>query len=314
MRISGFSFARNAQKLYYPVAEAVRSILPVCDEFFVAVGAGDEDDRTREEIEAIGDSRVHIIDTVWSDRERLKGKVHGQQTNVALEKCTGDWCFYIQADEVVHEDFLPRIVKRCGELLDDREVEGLLFRYKHFWGDYTHYVVNHAWYPREIRIVRNGLGIRSWSSAQSFRRDGRKLRVAPVDAEVFHYGWVRPPRLMNKKRREFSTTHAGRDAAEALYAREPEEFDYGSLEKARVYTGSIPAVMKDRAARMDWGDKLQYSGRSPVRHKHDRLKYRLLTFVEQRLLGGKTHLASKNYRLAAGKRGARKRGMVRGIF
>jgi len=65
LKISGFSFVRNGVSLYYPVAESIRSILPICDEFVIAVGKGDEDDGTREAIAAIGDPRIRIIDTVW---------------------------------------------------------------------------------------------------------------------------------------------------------------------------------------------------------------------------------------------------------
>ncbi len=295
MKISGFSFARNAQKLYYPVAESIKSILPICDEFYIAIGTGDDDDRTREEVESIGDPKVHIIDTVWSDRDTLKGHVHGQQTNIALEKCTGDWCFYIQADEALHEKYLDTVRKRCEELQDDRDVEGLLFRYKHFWGDYEHYHVNHAWYPREIRVIRNNLGIRSWQSAQSFRKDGEKIRVADVDAEIFHYGWVRPPEYMNKKRREFATTHRGRNWVDENYRNEGAEFDYGSLARLKKYEGTHPAVMRRWVDAFNWGDKLQYTGKSPVRHKHEKCKYRLVTFLEQNILGGRQLFGFKNY-------------------
>jgi hypothetical protein len=298
MKISGFSFARNAQKLYYPVAEAIRSILPICDECIVAIGQGDDDDHTREAVKAIGDSKVKIIDTVWHDREKLKGSIHGQQTNIALKECTGDWCFYIQADEVVHEKYLPTIKKRCEQLRDDPAVQGLLFRYKHFWGDYNHYHINHAWYPREIRIIKNGLGIESWQSAQSFRLNGEKIQVAEVDAEIFHYGWVRPPRLMFSKQKEFGTTHRGKQWAETHYTPEKTPgFDYGSLEKLRTYTGTHPAVMREWIDTFDWADRLQYRGKPAIRHKHDQLKYRLLTFIEQRLLGGRQLGGFKNYRL-----------------
>ncbi|MFP4164550.1 MAG: hypothetical protein ACLFQB_11985 [Chitinispirillaceae bacterium] len=283
MKISGFSFARNAQKLYYPVAEAIKSILPICDEFVIAIGKGDEDDRTREEVEAIDDPKVKIIDTVWHDREKLKGHIHGQQTNIALRECTGDWCFYIQADEIVHEKYLPVIKRRCEQLQENESVQGLLFDYKHFWGDYNHYHINHAWYPKEIRIIRNGLGIESWESAQSFRLNSQKIKVAPVDAEIFHYGWVRPPHLMNKKRHEFNTTHRGSQYSKNI-ADEPLEFNYGSLEKLYVYNDSHPAVMKEWLENFNWADKLQYKGKSNVKHKHDRFKYRFLTFFEQ-LLG-----------------------------
>ena len=295
MKISGFSFSRNAYKLYYPVAESIRSILPICDEFIIAIGRGDVDDRTREEVAAIGDPKIKIIDTEWTDREKLKGFIHSQQTNIALKECTGDWCFYLQADEVVHEKYLPTIRSRCEMLLHDKEIQGLLFNYKHFWGDYDHFHISHAWYPREIRIIRNGQGIESWETAQSFRLNGKKINVAEVDAEIFHYGWVRPPSLMYSKKREFYTTHWGKRRAEEVYTAERSAFNYGSLEKLHRYQDSYPEVMKERISRMDWKDQLQYHGKSEQKQKHERLKYRILTFLEQKLFGGRQLGGFKNY-------------------
>lgn len=301
MKISGFSFARNAQKLYYPVAESIRSILPICDEFIIAVGKGDDDDRTRDEIAAIGDPKVRIIDTEWTDREKLKGRIHSQQTNIALKECTGDWCFYVQADEVVHEKDLPVIERRCRELLDDRDVEGLLFKYRHFWGDYDHYHVSHGWYPFEVRIVRNGLGIESWLTAQSFRRNGEKLHVAPVDAEIYHYGWVRPPRLMYSKQKEFSATHRGKAWAAQNYGPEGSRWDYGSLALLPEFKGRHPAVMQPWLERFDWRDELQYHGKSRWPQKHELLRYRVVTFIEQKLLGGRRLGGYRNYVRLRGK-------------
>ncbi len=111
MKISGFSFVRNGDKLYYPVAEAIQSILPICDEFVIAVGKGDEDDRTRELIEAIDDPKIRIIDTEWNEQYYKKGIINSIQTDIAMQECSGDWLFYVQADEVVHEKYLPVIQK-----------------------------------------------------------------------------------------------------------------------------------------------------------------------------------------------------------
>ena len=102
MTISGFSFARNAYKLGYPIVESILSVLPICDEFVIAIGKGDEDDNTRDMVIAIGSPKIKIIDTEWTDREHLKNLIYSQQTNIALRECSGDWCFYIQADEVLH--------------------------------------------------------------------------------------------------------------------------------------------------------------------------------------------------------------------
>jgi hypothetical protein len=125
-----------------------------------------------------------------------------------------------------------------------------------------------------------------------------------VDAEVYHYGWVRPPHLMQVKRRALDTVHWGRRRAEEYYKKAPQVFDYGPLDRLAVFEGTHPGVMKDRIAAMDWQDELREGGRpNPCRepHKHERIKYRLLTFVENRLLGGRRIGTFRNYTLLDGR-------------
>lgn len=311
MKISGFSFVRHGLKLYYPIIESIRSILPIVDEYVIAVGKGDPDDDTRQRIAAINDPKIKIIDTVWEEQFFKRGIINAMQTDIAKAACHGDWLFYLQADEVVHEDDLPAITARCEELLSNHQVEGLLFKYRHFWGDYNHYHTGHGWYPREIRIIRNEPDIHSWESAQSFRRfdyydhprqpEGhRKLNVAAVDAYIYHYGWVRPPHLMQNKRRSLDSVHWGSKKAREYYDQAPTEFDYGPLNRLSIFKGTHPQVMAERMARMDWQDKLQMSGKpNPYRqlHKHERLKYRLHSLLERYLGGGRQIGGFKNYHL-----------------
>jgi glycosyltransferase involved in cell wall biosynthesis len=309
MKISGFSFVRNGVKLYYPVVESVKSILPIVDEFVIAVGKGDEDDTTKQKLEEIGDPKVKIIETKWEEKYFKKGIINAIQTDIAKKECSGDWLFYLQADEVVHERYLPVIESRCNELVDDEEVEGLLFRYKHFWGDYNHYQAGHGWYPHEIRIIRNREDIHSWQSAQSFRKfdyydnprqpEGHhKLKVAKVDAEIYHYGWVRPPHLMQNKRKALDSVHWGLGKAKNHYDKAPQEFDYGPLNLLAEFKETHPKVMEEKIKEMDWIEKLQYSGKpNPYRekHKHEKLKYRMLSFIEKYFNGGKQLGGFRNY-------------------
>jgi glycosyltransferase involved in cell wall biosynthesis len=281
VRISGFSFARNAVKLDYPLREALLSVLPVVDELVVAVAPGDPDDDTRGLVASIGDPRVRVVDAVWDDARRQG--IYADLTNVALDACTGDWCLYIQADEAVHEDDLPVIRARCEQLLDDRRVEGLLFDYLHFFGDYRHVQAGHGWYQKEIRVIRNGIGVRSVRDAQSFRYpDQRRITVAPAHARIFHYGWVRHPRFMQAKVREFWSHRRSREEVEReLGGREA--FDYGPLGRLPEYRATHPAVMRERIGAMDWADSLRIEDPPGMerrqRHKDERLKYRFLTGV-----------------------------------
>ncbi len=313
MRISGFSMAKNAGKLYYPLRQAIMSILPVVDEFVVAVGDCDEDDSTRDDLLSIGSDKVKIIDTVWDIEKFPRGMEHAHQTDIAMQHCTGDWLFYLQSDEVVHEKYLDHIREQCENMLGNTAVEGFLFKYRHFWGDYYHYQDSHCWYRKEIRIIRNDPEIHSWESAQSFRRipgfDGLtyrqqentyKLHVLELDAWVYHYGWVRPPGLMKNKIRAMNTTHHGSSKVEEMEQRGEYTgyYDYGNLRRLPVFKDTHPAVMKQWIARFDWSHQLRFSGpisRNRPRAKHDRLKYRIISFLEKWIFFGMRLGEFRNY-------------------
>lgn len=311
MKISGFSMAKNADNLYYPIKEAILSVLPLVDEFVVAIGDCDPDDRTCQLVESIADPKVKIIDTIWDIEKYPRGMENAHQTDIAKSHCTGDWLLYLQADEVIHEKYLPEIKQKCELYLNDPRVEGLLLKYRHFWGDYQHYHRAHGWYPHEIRIIRNDPEIHSFESAQSFRRipdfDGLnyrqqentfKLKVAEIDAYIYHYGWVRPPSLMKKKNKALATIHKGKDEVERMDKEGKFNFDYGPLNYLAEFNESHPAVMKDWIARFDWQDQLQYQGKpNPNRkkQKHERLKYRLFGWLKRQLPFLKDSGDFKNY-------------------
>ena len=314
MTISGFTFARNSQKYYFPIKESIQSILPIVDEFIVALGDCQSDDRTREEIESIGSPKIRMIDTKWNLEDFPKNTVYAQQTDISKADCKGDWLFYLQNDEVIHEKEHEGIISACQKYLADEHIEGLLFEYLHFWGDYDHYHKAHNWYPREIRIMKNDPAIHSWKDAQSFRRFSEfncsysdyqkrkhsvKLKVARINATVFHYGWVRPPVIMTIKARTGNPTLAQIDL-KGVRKPIPDVFDYGPLDRLAVYQGTHPSVMKERMGQFTWGDQLQYSGkRNPIRplYKHERLKYRLLSWLEYTFLGGRQIGGFRNYRI-----------------
>jgi len=277
-RISGFSFARNAVELDYPLREALLSTLPIVDELVVAIAPGSPRDDTRGLVESIGDPRIRVVDAVWDEARRHLA--YSDLTNVALGACTGDWCLYVQADEVLHEDDASRIRSRCEELRDDPRVEGLLFDYLHFFGDYCHLQRGQGWYAREIRVVRNGIGARSVRDAQSFRLgEDRRLTVANAHARVFHYGWVRHPNRMRAKSDAF-WAHRGLPAPPAGAEPGVVGFDYGPLGRLARWQGRHPAVMADRIAAMDWAEALRETdppGLARTRHKDERPLYRVLS-------------------------------------
>src|SRR6478735_2743781 len=172
MKVSGFSFIRNAIKYDYPIVEAITSILPLCDEFVVAFG--NSDDETEKLIRSIDSEKIRIIPTVWDDSLREGGAVLAVETNKAFDAISADsdWCFYIQGDEAIHEQDFPKIKEAMLKWKDHKEVEGLLFNYRHFYGSYDYIGDTRRWYRKEIRIIRNDKRIRSYKDAQGFRIEG----------------------------------------------------------------------------------------------------------------------------------------------
>src|SRR5699024_9924429 len=137
------------------VKQSIASILPIVDEYVFALGEGDKNDKTREELLSLNSDKLKIINTVWDIEKYPNGMENAHQTDIAKEACTGDWLIYLQADECIHEKYLDIIVNKCRERLNDDRVEGFLLKYRHFFGDYNHYAHQHGWYQNEIRIIRN---------------------------------------------------------------------------------------------------------------------------------------------------------------
>lgn len=301
MKISGFTMVRNATKFYFPIKESIASVLPLVDEFIVALGEGDEDDRTREEIESLQSDKIKIIDRIWDEKEFVESRIFANETTFALNQCSGDWCIYIQADEAIHEKDHPTILEACKKYVDNDEVDGLLFKYHHFFGDYEHYLPFHGWYKNEIRIVKNNRGVYSYRDAQSFRKnENEKLTVAPIDAYIYHYGWVRPPHMMQSKKKEHDTMHHGREKIEKAYLERPDVYNYGALGKVPLFKGTHPKVMDEFRKKIFWKKDLNYSKKTQLNRdkmKHEKLKYRLITFLENTFNGGKDFFGFKNWDL-----------------
>ena len=292
MKISGFTYVRNAVLYDFPVIESILSALPICDEFIVV--CGDSEDNTTELIRGINSPKIKIIESVWDIEKYPCGSIHAQQANLALSACTGDWCLYLQADEVIHEKYLPVIVEACDRYMNDNRVEGFLFSYKHFWGDYGHYQWVRKWYRREVRIVRNNTGVKVWGDAQGFRKDGKKLKVIFLPAEIYHYGWVREPSKMKQKIVAQDRFHHDN---RWVRRRHPESergkpFEYGTLKHLALFKGTHPKVMKERIRRMNW--KPNENIKLP--YPHNKLWIRFLSWVENNILHARIG-EYRNYKL-----------------
>jgi glycosyltransferase involved in cell wall biosynthesis len=249
MKVSGFTFVRNGVKYDYPFLESINSLLPLCDEIVVAVGKSEDD--TLDRIKSLRSSKIRILETVWDESIRQSGTILSQQTNLALDKVSGDWAVYLQADEVLHEKEFPAIREAMVRYKDMSEVEGLLFNYKHFYGSYNYVGNSRRWYRREIRIVRPSVGVRSWGDAQGFRINGQKLRVKFIDATIYHYGWVKPPEIQQLKQKTFNKLWHSDEWIDQ-HISTASEYNYRQSGKLLLFDGSHPAVMTERIVNHNW--------------------------------------------------------------
>ncbi len=285
MKIVGFTIVRNAVKYDYPIVESIRSILPLVNEYIVAVG--NSEDETRELIESINSPKIRIVDTVWDDSLREGGRVLAVETDKAFDAIAdADWCFYLQGDEVVHEQYHEAIKQACAQHLDNSSVEGLLFKYVHFYGSYDYVGDSRTWYRNEIRMVRNDKSIRSYRDAQGFRKNGEKLKVKQVDACIYHYGWVKDPRFQQAKQENFHKMWHD-DAWVKNHVAEANAYDYSTIDSLKRFEGTHPAVMAERLKRMNWNFTWDVS------QKKFKLKEWLLYTIEKRT--GMRLFEYKNY-------------------
>jgi hypothetical protein len=259
MKVSGFTFCRNAVKYDYPVVESITSALPLCDEFIVNVGRCE--DGTLDLIRSIPDRKIKIIESVWDESLRKDGLIYSQQTNIALAQCQGDWAFYIQADEVVHEDDVPVLRQSMQQHLDNPAVKGLLFRYLHFIADY--WSTNPWFYHKAVRIIRNNGEIESCGDAvgfhfkptQTYLQSGPKKWLAYSGGRMFHYGWVKDPKTMLAKVKEqVAVYHGDHPPPQQARLYTQDVFQYEDYALLKRFSGTHPSVMNTRvAASRRWG-------------------------------------------------------------
>lgn len=268
MKVAGFSFIKDAILYDYPVVEAIQSILPLCDKVYVAVGKSTDD--TLELIRSIHPEKIIILETVWDETLREGGRVLALETDKAFAAIPVDmdWCIYIQGDEVIHEKYHEEIIQSMRKYLDDKRVDGLLFNYLHFYASYDFVIASSNFYKKEIRVIRNDKSIFSYRDAQGFRKKpDDKLSVKPVEAYVYHYGWVKQPKAMQAKQLNFNKYWHDDDWVEQ-HVEAVEEFDYGKVTALDRFTGTHPAVIQKRISKMNWQFSFDPSKRRTTMKDH----------------------------------------------
>lgn len=252
MKVSGFTIIKNAVISDYPIVEAISSILPIVDEMVVLIG--DCQDETEALICSINSPKIIIHHSIWNTTLRSGGEVLAEETNKAFQLIdpASTWAFYIQADEVLHEQYHTAIRTACRQYATDPQVQGLLFKYLHFYGTYSYTGDSRRWYDHEVRIIRNNKRISAYRDAQGFRIGHTKLLVKPVAAWIYHYGWVKSPEQMKRKMKESSRYWIADDEQWQQFLQSEEVFDFSQIDSLTKFEGTHPQVMQPRVKKQDW--------------------------------------------------------------
>ena len=284
MKISAFTFIRNGQILGYPFIQSIESVLPIVDEFVINVGPCEDD--TLEQIQAIDDPKIRCIQSTWNECMQEKGFVYGQQKMIAQYNCSGDWAFYVEADEVMHEDDHQILLDCIQKYHDDPRVEAIAFDYLHFYANEKSVLDSPRWYRSEVRIIRNT--IRSiapdglfWTVMEGNKKY-RYPRAVQSGAKIYHYGWVRSEEQMSLKSEKVNR----------YWKSAPEKIDYNEIDPdiIREFKGTHPAVMAGWLPRSDCVFRAKPVNGVP----NDYLRYRKKAWLEKKI---NIDLSKKHYKL-----------------
>jgi len=279
MKISGFTFVRNAFLLSYPLEESIKSLLDICNEVIIAVGKSE--DETLQFLLSLNNPKLLIIETIWDEKLNRNGIIYSQQTNLALDRCSGNWCIYLQADEVLHENDYQQIITDIQKADRNPIIDGILFKYLHFYGSYDYIGTGRQWYRREIRAFKNKKNIISWGDAQGFRKivNNRyeKLKVIETQATIYHYGWVRPPKAQTRKIIKTNEYYHATKRNEKYEDSLP-DFDYNTAYQLEKYNGSHPKTIQKRIEQ----DKVWTKYFNPYKLKKKPLLIKILDKIEKK--------------------------------
>lgn len=289
MKITGVTIIRHAVKNDYPIVEAVQSILPMVDEMIISIDKGE--DETDALIKTISSNKIKIVYSEWDMNLREGGKVYAIETDKALAHVSADtdWIFYIQADEIIPEKYHGVILAAAEKYNHIEKVQGLLFKYLHFYATYDYVGDSRKWYNYEVRMIKNDKRISAYKDAQGFRIGNKKLNVIPLDAEVYHYGWVKSPQQMKAKHKEVVKYYHGDEESIKKFLNSPDLYDFNDFDSLRKFSGTHPIVMKERIAAKNWTISLD------IDKKKLKLKDRFLYYFEK--LTGIRLFSFKNYKI-----------------
>lgn len=263
LKLSACTLIKNANKFDYPVVESIKSLLPFVDEYIINVG--ESDDGTEALIAGNFDhnKKVKLYFTKWETKE-FGTSFFSSQTNFAIDKCTGDYIIYLQADEAVHEEYGHKL-RALAEEIDQNNKQGATFNYYHFEKAPNlirkTYKDGYDAYDKEIRLFKNNGQLVSFGDGQSFcfvedlldprgpqPALHRPERFVESDLYIYHYGYLKDPKKLLSKKKELEQFYKVSEPTreEKILGDNKGNYIFSTDDKLKPFLGSHPKVMAHR--------------------------------------------------------------------
>jgi len=186
---------RNGLINGYPFWESLHSALPIADEFIIS--DGDSKDKTSQVIEKFRNQypdKVKIIKANWEKEMGGCGEVISIISKKAMEYCKYEWIYYLQADEIIHQDnykIIREVANGKYGVLNSVE-----FKFSHFIGSWNPLPDNSPAYSSAIRMVKNTSSIYLLGDGWTFVGDVKpQLPIDFIPRPIFHLAWVFPKNI-----------------------------------------------------------------------------------------------------------------------
>lgn len=149
--ISGYTTVLNCERQEYPYVPCITSLLGFCDEVCVVDGGSDDGTWAKLFEWATREPKLKLMQVPRDWKHPRHAVFDGLQKAEARKMCTGDFCWQMDCDEVVHEDDYEKIRTLATSMPGDVNIISLPVL--EYWGNKGKVrvdVVPHKW-----RLSRN---------------------------------------------------------------------------------------------------------------------------------------------------------------
>jgi len=187
MSISVVFVIKNAFMNGYCFWESLQSCLPFADEIIISEGYSEDNTwKTLLSFKNKYGDKLPIM--IYRDKWPIRS-YHGEAIRIvserAISKATKKYVFYLQADEIIHEDSVEFIRKACIS----NEYSSITFPFYHFIRSLR---PSNEGYKEAIRMVKNGQDIKLKGDAWTFEPVNPVSPSNLCPKPTYHFAWIFP--------------------------------------------------------------------------------------------------------------------------